>query len=44
MELEGEDGVVKVLVGKTHSQFVQQENKDVFVFYYDPWCSHCENF
>lgn len=33
---------VYTIVGKTWHQVVQDASKDVFVFYYAPWCKQCE--
>jgi len=32
---------VYTIVGSTWDQTVHQQDKDVFVFYYAPWCNHC---
>lgn len=35
------DNYVKILVGETYSQEVLDNDKDVLVFWYAPWCGHC---
>ena len=36
------DEPVKVVVGKTWDSLVMNEDKDVMVEYYAPWCSYCK--
>jgi thiol-disulfide isomerase/thioredoxin len=40
---ESNDGAVKILVGSTHDEIVQDSTKDVLIMYYAPWCPHCQN-
>lgn len=36
------DGLVKMVVGKTLDKIVMDDTKDVFLFVHAPWCSSCE--
>eukprot|EP00455_Lapot_gusevi_P021328 TRINITY_DN2240_c0_g1_i1.p1 TRINITY_DN2240_c0_g1~~TRINITY_DN2240_c0_g1_i1.p1 ORF type:complete len:528 (-),score=202.70 TRINITY_DN2240_c0_g1_i1:39-1493(-) len=36
------DGHVKVVVGSTFEEIVNDPNKDVLIEFYAPWCGHCQ--
>ena len=40
---EENNGPVKIVVGKTFKDIVLNENNDVLVEFYAPWCGHCKN-
>jgi len=40
---EENDGPVKVVVGQTFDEIVNDPNKDVLIEFYAPWCGHCKN-
>ncbi|KAL9986344.1 hypothetical protein ACROYT_G000482 [Oculina patagonica] len=40
---EENDGPVKVVVGETFDEIVNDETKDVLIEFYAPWCGHCKS-
>ena len=43
-EPKDNNGNVLILVGKTYEREVINNDKDVMVIFYAPWCSHCKEF
>lgn len=39
---EAQEGPVTVVVAKNYDQIVMQDDKDVLVEFYAPWCGHCK--
>lgn len=39
---ENNDGPVKVVVGETFDEIVNDPTKDVLIEFYAPWCGHCK--
>uniref|UniRef100_A0A2K5DRX6 Protein disulfide-isomerase A3 n=1 Tax=Aotus nancymaae TaxID=37293 RepID=A0A2K5DRX6_AOTNA len=40
---ESNDGPVKVVVAENFDKIVNNEDKDVLIEFYAPWCGHCKN-
>ena len=43
-EPKNNDGIVHVVVGITFEKEVINNNKDVMIIFYAPWCNHCKEF
>ena len=43
-EPKDNNGNVLIVVGKTYEKEVINNDKDVMVIFYAPWCSHCKEF
>ena len=43
-EFVSNDGDVFNLVGTNYKKYVIENDKDVVVYFYAPWCEHCKNF
>jgi len=43
-EIKDNDGEVFNLVGKTYKRDVIDNDKDVVIYFYAPWCEKCQNF
>lgn len=40
---EKQDGPVTVVVAKNYQEIVMDDDKDVLIEYYAPWCGHCKS-
>ncbi|KAL0612350.1 Protein disulfide-isomerase A3 [Plecturocebus cupreus] len=40
---ESHDGPIKVVVAENFDEIVNNEDKDVLIEFYAPWCGHCKN-
>ena len=43
-EPKNNNGIVRIIVGKTFEKEVINNDKDIMLIFYAPWCNHCKEF